>query len=97
MSGEQKYTGKNHIVLLGSTEGTIPLMEQILMDESGDPRDIVVVAEVDKHPMPDKKKVYHVKTFNNANIEFADRVIIHIEENENNSPVLMNTLKLKKE
>ena len=97
MSGEQKYAGKNHIVLLGSTKGTIPMMEQILMDESGEQRDIIIVAEVDKHTMPDKKKVYYVQTLNNANIEFADRVIIHIGENENNSPVLMNTLKLKKE
>lgn len=97
MPGEQKYTGKNHIVLLGSTEGTIPLMEQILIDENRDQKDIVIVADIENHTMPDRKDIFYVETLNNANIELADRVIIHIKKDESTSPFLMNALKFKKE
>ncbi|MDC3237375.1 ion channel [bacterium] len=104
MYGEKKYSGENHIVLLGSTNDTIPLVDQILTDENRKLRDIVIVADYQKHPMPDNEDVFFVRgdpgtkeTLHKANLESADRVIIHTGKDENSLFALINTLELKKE
>ncbi|MEN8211277.1 MAG: ion channel [Thermodesulfobacteriota bacterium] len=104
MYGEEKYSGENHIVLLGSTNDTIPLIDQILTDENRKLRDIVIVADFQKHPMPYKEDVFFVRgdpvtkeTLHRANIEFADRVVIHTGKDENSLFALINTLEFKKE
>ncbi len=104
MYGEKKYSGENQIVLLGSTNDTIPLVDQILTDENRELRDIVIVADYQKHPMPDKEDVFFVRgdpgtkeTLHKANLGFADRVIIHTGKDENSLFALINTLELKKE
>lgn len=104
MYGEKKHSGANHIVLIGYTDETRQLVEQILIDENRDQRDIVIVADIERHPMPDRNGVVFVKgapeskdTLHMANLEFADRVIIHTGKDENSLFALINTLKLKKE
>ena len=104
MYGDKEYSGKDHIMLLGSTPETIPLVEQILIDENRSQRDVVIVANYQKHPMPNRSNVFFVKgnpeakqTLNKANIKVADRVIIHTGKDEISLFALINVLKLKKE
>ncbi|MCK5542589.1 MAG: ion transporter [Desulfobacterales bacterium] len=104
MYGEKKFTGENHIVLIGSTDETKQLVEQILIDENRDQRDIVIVADIERHPMPDREDVFFIKgspelkdTLNMANLKLADRVIIHTGKDDKSLFALINTLKLKKE
>ena len=104
MYGEKKFTGENHIVLLGSTAETRQLVEQMLIDENRDQRDIVIVADIERHPMPDTEDVFFIKggpelkeTLDKANLKLADRVIIHTGKDEKSLFALINTLKLKKE
>jgi voltage-gated potassium channel len=104
MYGEQKYKGVNHIVILGSTNETIPLVEQILIDENRDQRNIIIVGNIERHPLPDNEDVFYVKgnpelkdTLNKANLKFADRVIIHTGQDDKSLFALINTLKIKKE
>jgi len=103
MYGEENYSGENHIILLGATDETIPLIDQILTDKKRKKRDIVIAADYPKHPMPYRSDVYFVKgksdttdTLDKANIQSADRVIIHTGRDENSLFALINTLKLKK-
>ncbi len=104
MYGEKKYSGGNHIVLLGSTSETLPLINQILTDENRKQRDVVIAADFQKHPMPDNEDVFFVKgdpgtkeTLIKANLASADRVVIHTGKDENSLFALINTLELKKE
>ena len=104
MYGEKKYTGENHIVLLGPSNETRQLVEQILIDENKKQRDIVIVSDIEKHPVPDTKNVFFIKgrselkdTLDMANLKFADRVIIHAGKGKNSLSALNNTLKVKKD
>ncbi|MCF8045167.1 MAG: NAD-binding protein [Desulfarculaceae bacterium] len=102
MCGEIDYTGEGHIVLIGATNETGYLIEQILVDENRKERDIVVAADYDRHPMPDTPRVFFVKgkpdaaaTLQRANLDRADRVIIHTGSDEDSLFALVNVLKVK--
>ena len=102
MYGEIDYTGENHIVLIGATNETVYLIEQILVDENRKDRDIVVAADYDRHPMPDTPRVFFVKgkpdtasTLKRANLHHADRVVIHTGNDEDSLFALVNVLKVK--
>ncbi len=103
MYGEQAYQGRNHIVIVGYTNETDYLVEQVLGDENRKERDVVVVATLDRHPLPDREAVLYVKgkvdtkdTLKKAGISKADRVVIHTGKDEESLFALINTLRLKK-
>ena len=104
MYGEKSFSGKNHIVLIGFTEETKQLIEQILIDENRDKRDIVIVADIERHPIPDQENIFFIKedpglkdSLDKSNLKLANRVIIHAGNGDNSLSALTNTLKLKKE
>lgn len=104
MHGEKEYKGEGHIVLVGATDETQYLIEQMLMDEHREERDIVLLAEIDRHPMPDLENVIFIKgrvdtksSLKKANIGQAAQVVIHTGSDETSLFALINTLKLKKQ
>lgn len=104
MNDKKKFTGKNHIILLGSAHGTVQLIEQMLTDENRNKRDIIIAADLEKSPLPDSEDVVLIKgspesedTLDRANLQYADRVIIHTDKDETSLSALINTLKIKKE
>ncbi len=52
MHGESPYTGAGHIVLVGHTEETEYLARQIREDETYANQDIILLADLPRHPMP---------------------------------------------
>ncbi|MCP4024345.1 MAG: potassium channel protein [Desulfobacteraceae bacterium] len=104
MHGEETYHNKNHIVLVGATDETQYLMEQILEDENWSNREIVLAANIKRHPLPENPDIFFIKgrpdtkeTLEKANISQAANVIIHTGNDEENLFALVNTLKLKNE
>ncbi|MCD4720627.1 MAG: NAD-binding protein [Desulfobacula sp.] len=102
MHGEKKYTGKRHILLVGSTDETEQLVEEIKKDETYTDQDIVLAADIPRHPFPDLDNVFFVKgppdtrhTLNKANIKEAAQIIIHTGNDEGSLFALINALKLK--
>ncbi len=102
MHGEKEYKGKDHILLVGSTDETEQLIEQIQKDAAYTNRDIVIVADISRHPLPDIDDVFFVKgrpdtlhTLNKANIKEAAQIVIHTGKDEKNLFALINALKLK--
>lgn len=84
MHGEKKYKGNGHILLVGSTRETGQLVEEIQKDETYTDQDIVLAADISRHPLPDLDNVFFVKgepdtshTLTKANIVEATRIIIH--------------------
>ncbi|MBU8849996.1 MAG: NAD-binding protein, partial [Desulfobacterales bacterium] len=103
MHGEKEYKGKDHILLVGTTDETEQLIEQIQKDAAYTNRDVVIVADIARHPLPDVEDVFFVKgrpdtlhTLNKANIKKAGQIVIHTGKDEENLFALINALKLKK-
>jgi len=104
MHGEQPYTGTNHILLVGLTEETEHLVEQIRKDETYADQDLVLLADLPRHPLPEQENLFFVKgrldtiqALERANTCQADRIIIHTGSDEQSLFSLVNALKLKKE
>ncbi len=102
MHGEKEYKGNNHILVVGSTDETEQLIEQILKDETYTDQDVVLVDDVSRHPFINLDSVFFVKgrpdTLNaleKANIEEAKRIVIHTGKDEESLFALINALKLK--
>lgn len=102
MHGEKKYKGNGHILLVGSTRETGQLVEEIQKDETYTDQDIVLAADISRHPLPDLDNVFFVKgepdtshTLTKANIVEATRIIIHTGKDETSLFALINALKLK--
>ncbi|RLB88972.1 MAG: potassium channel protein [Deltaproteobacteria bacterium] len=102
MHGEKEYKGKGHIILVGSTDETEQLVEEIQKDESYADQDIVLAADIPRHPFPNLDTVFFVKgrpdtrqTLNKANIKEATRIIIHTGTDKDSLFALINALKLK--
>ena len=102
MHGEKEYMGNGHILLVGSTDETEQLINEILKDETYADQDIVFVADLSRHPFPDSENVFFVKgkpdtpqALKKAKIENASRIIIHTGKDEETLFALINALKLK--
>lgn len=102
MHGEKKYDGNNHIVIVGSTSETSQLIEEIQKDETYTQTDIVLIADIDRHPFPEKDNVHFVKgrpdtsdTLTKAKISSAGRIVIHTGNDEESLFALINALKYK--
>ena len=102
MHGEKKYKESGHILLVGSTNETEQLIEEIQKDETYASQDIVLVADISRHPFLDSDNIFFVKgkpdarhTLNKANIKEATRIIIHTGNDEKSLFALINALKLK--
>jgi voltage-gated potassium channel len=102
MHGEKKYKGKGHILLVGSTHESEQLIEEIQKDETYANQDIVLTADISRHPFPDLDNVFFIKgcpdirhTFNKANIKEAAKIIIHTGNDEGSLFALINAIKLK--
>lgn len=104
MHGETPYTGTGHILLVGHTEETEYLAEQIRGDETYQNQDMVILADLPRHPFPEQDHSYFVKgrpdtiqALKRANTPNADRIIIHTGSDELSLFALINALKLKNE
>jgi voltage-gated potassium channel len=104
MHGEKEYKGKGHILLLGSTDETEQLVEEIQSDETYSDQEVVIVADIPRHPFSHLENVFFIKgrpdtqtTLNKANITTASRIIIHTGKDKESLFVLINALKLKPE
>jgi voltage-gated potassium channel len=102
MHGEKKFDGSHHILIVGVTDETEQLIEEIQRDETYLNHPLVVVAENDRHPFPEAENVFFVKgrpdasaTLTKAGIHAADQIIIHTGNDENSLFALINALKLK--
>lgn len=104
MHGEIDYKGKNHILIVGATDETNDIIEQILRDEQRKQKDIVLLADLPRHPLSGKMGVHFVKgkpnkkeALKRANISQADKVIIHTGNDEETLFAQINSLNLIKE
>nr|WP_320189970.1 ion channel [uncultured Desulfobacter sp.] len=102
MHGETPYKGSGHILLVGYTQDTEYLVEQIRADETYRDKDIVVLANEPRHPFPDQPHTFFVKgrpdtiqAMNRAGTDVAERIIIHTGSDELSLFVLINALNLK--
>ncbi len=102
MHGEREYKGNGHTLIVGSTDETEQLLEEIQKDETYADRDIVLAADISRHPFPELSNVFFVKgrpdtrhILNKANIKEATRIIIHTGSDEGSLFALVNALKLK--
>lgn len=101
MHGERQYKGRDHIVIVGSADETPQLIEQIRNDESYADMDIVLVADIQRHPLPDEDRLFFVKgrpdtqeTLKKANIGKAGQIVIHTGNDEESLFALINVLRL---
>ena len=104
MHGEIEYRGKNHILIVGYTPETRVIIEQILGDELREKRDIVLLADIERHPLPERSELHFVKgkpdtkqSLKLANIGQADKVVIHTGNDEESLFAQVNALSLVKE
>ena len=102
MHGEKKFDGTHHIIIVGITDETGQLIEEIQRDETYLRQTLVIVADRDRHPFPETENTFFVKgrpdaaaTLTKANIKKADRIIIHTGNDEQSLFALINALKLK--
>ncbi|MDZ7642482.1 MAG: ion channel [Desulfurivibrio sp.] len=102
MHGEKKFDGSHHIIIVGVTEETGKLIEEIQRDETYLRQTLVVVADRERHPFPEMENTFFVKgrpdataTLSKANISKAERIIIHTGSDEQTLFALINALKLK--
>ncbi len=102
MHGEEDYKGSDHIVIVGSTDETEQLIEQVQRDETYARMDIVLVADIDRHPLPEMDNLYFIKgrpdtsaALSRANISQATRIVVHTGNDEESLFALINALKLK--
>ncbi|NHM33789.1 potassium channel family protein [Neobacillus terrae] len=84
VGGKMKYTGKNHIILIGWSNKSREAIEEILKSDSK--IDIVIIDHLEKSPL-DEDRLYYVRgdatdeeTLNRANVSKAKGVIIFAEE-----------------
>jgi voltage-gated potassium channel len=104
MHGEKPYRGSSHILLVGYTEETEHLVEQIQKDKSHAERDMVLLADIPRHPLPEIENLIFIRgrpdkiqALTRANTEKADQIIIHTGNDEQSLFALINTLGLKNE
>ena len=104
MTGERDYRGSDHIVVVGATEETAFLIEQIMQDDGCKDLDIVLAADLDHHPLSDRRNVVFVKgrpevksTLTRAGLGAARRVVIHTGNDDVSLFALVNVMKLKNE
>jgi voltage-gated potassium channel len=104
MHGDIEYTGRGHILIVGHTSETTGIIEQILSDEQRKQGDIVLLANLDRHPLPDEAQVHFVKgkpdtkqALKKANASQADQIIIHTGSDEETLFAQVNVLSLVKE
>lgn len=104
MTGERSYSKSDHIVVVGGTDETCFLIEQIAKDDGNVDIDIVLAADLDHHPMADWPNVAFIKgkpeatsTLKRAGIAGARRVVIHTGSDEESLFALINVMKLKSE
>ena len=104
MHGDIEYTGRSHILIVGHTSETTGIIEQILSDEQRKQGDIVLLANLDRHPLPDEAQVHFVKgkpdtkqALKKANASQADQIIIHTGSDEETLFAQVNVLSLVKE
>ena len=102
MHGETTYKGSGHILLVGHTQETDYLVEQIRADETYQDKDIVVLADQPRHPFPEHPHTFFVRgrpdtiqAMNRAGVAGAERIIIHTGSDELSLFVLINALNLK--
>lgn len=102
MHGEKPYKGSRHILLVGYTEETESLVEQIQKDRSNTTRDLVLLANLPRHPLPEMENLIFVRgrpdtiqAQTRANTGQADRIIIHTGSDKQSLFALINALKLK--
>lgn len=102
MHGEEEYQGKGHILLVGYTEETEQLINEIQNDESYVDQEIVLVANIDRHPFSGKEHLFFIKgrpdtseTLNKASTADAQRIVIHTGSDEESLFALINVMKLK--
>lgn len=102
MHGEKEYKGNGHILLVGATDETEQLINEIQNDETYADQDVVLVDDVSRHPFLDMDNVFFVKgrpdtlfALNKANIKNAKRIVIHTGSDEESLFALINALKLK--
>lgn len=102
MHGEKAYTGTDHIVIVGAADETGHLINEIQKDETYADRDIVLVADIPRHPNPENNTLHFVKgrpdtsaILEKANISSASRIVIHTGNDEESLFALINALKLK--
>jgi len=87
---------------VGHTEETEYLAQQIRGDETYSNQDIVLLADLPRHPMPEEARLAFVKgrpdtisALKRANTSRAGRIIIHTGSDEISLFALINALKLK--
>jgi len=102
MYGEKEYKGNGHILLVGSTDETEQLVKEIQKDATYANWNIVLAADISRHPFPDLDNVFFIKgrpdtshTLNKANIKEAARIIIHTGNDKASLFALINAIKLK--
>ena len=102
MHGETPYKGSGHILLVGYTQETEYLLEQIRADETYQDKDIVVLADLPRHPFPEQAPAFFVKgrpddiqAMIRAGTAVAERIIIHTGSDERSVFALINALNLK--
>jgi voltage-gated potassium channel len=102
MYGKKEYEKKGHILLVGLTDETEQLIEEVQKDETCSEQDIVLVNDASQHPFLDMENVVFIKgrpdtlhALNKANIKDAKKIIIHTGRDEESLFALINTLKLK--
>lgn len=103
MHGEKDYKGNDHILIVGSTDETGHLIDQIRRDKSYADRDIVLAADISRHPYSEADNVFFVKgradtseTLTRASAETAGRIVVHTGNDEESLFALINALKQKK-
>ncbi len=104
MHGEKPYKGSGHILLVGYTEETQYLVEQIQKDVTHAARDLVLLADISRHPLPELANLIFVRgrldtiqALTRANTGQADQIIIHTGSDEQSLFALINALGLKNE
>lgn len=104
MHGDIEYTGGRHVLIVGFTPETKDIIKQILCDEQRKQRDIVLLADIPRHPMPERAGVHFVRgkpdtkqALQTANIARADKVIIHTGSDEESLFAQINALSLIKD
>lgn len=104
MHGEKNYTGRNHVLVVGYTDETGQLIDEIHSDDTYSRKDIVLVADIERHPLPEREAVFFVKgrpdtlsTLKRAGIDGADCIVIHTGDDERSLFALINALTLKTE
>ena len=102
MHGEVPYEGSRHILVVGFTEETESLIREIRKDETYADQEIVLLADMDRHPLPDIKHLSFVRgrpdtlqALEKARTVLADRIIIHTGSDETSLFALINCLKMK--